>query len=234
MAKQSRRFTQLRSEIDRNCQYPLEESVSLVKKLATAGFDETIEVAVALGVDPKYSDQMVRGTCMLPNGTGKKVTVLVFARGDKADEAAAAGADHIGDDDLAEKIKEGWLEFDVVVATPDMMGVVGKLGRVLGPRGLMPNPKVGTVTADVATAVTEAKAGKISFRVDKTGNLHVPVGKASFEEKALRENVLTFMEKVIQLRPSSAKGRYLQSISMSSTMGPGIHVDPNDIRALLR
>ncbi len=234
MAKQSRRFTQIRSEIDRNCQYPLEESVSLVKKLATAGFDETIEVAVALGVDPKYSDQMVRGTCMLPNGTGKKVTVLVFARGDKADEAAAAGADHIGDDDLAEKIKGGWMEFDVVVATPDMMGVVGKLGRILGPRGLMPNPKVGTVTADVATAVTEAKAGKISFRVDKTGNLHVPVGKASFEEKALRENVLTFMEKVLQLRPSSAKGRYLQSISMSSTMGPGIRVDPNDIRALLR
>ncbi len=234
MAKQSRRFTQIRSEIDRNCQYPLEESVSLVKKLATAGFDETIEVAVALGVDPKYSDQMVRGTCMLPNGTGKKVTVLVFARGDKADEAAAAGADHIGDDDLAEKIKGGWMEFDVVVATPDMMGVVGKLGRILGPRGLMPNPKVGTVTADVVTAVTEAKAGKISFRVDKTGNLHVPVGKASFEEKALRENILTFMEKVLQLRPSSAKGRYLQSISMSSTMGPGIRVDPNDIRALLR
>jgi large subunit ribosomal protein L1 len=234
MAKQSRRFAQLRSEIDRNGQYPLEESVSLVKKLATAGFDETIEVAVSLGVDPKYSDQMVRGTCMLPNGTGKNVSVLVFARGDKADEAAAAGADHVGDDDLAEKIKEGWMEFDVVIATPDMMGIVGKLGRILGPRGLMPNPKVGTVTTEVATAVTEAKAGKISFRVDKTGNLHVPVGKASFEEKALRENVITFIEKVLQLRPSSAKGRYLKSISMSSTMGPGIRVDPNDIRTILR
>jgi large subunit ribosomal protein L1 len=213
MSKPSKRFTQIRNEVDHRSLYSIEETVAMVKRLATAGFDETIEVAVALGVDPKYSDQMVRGTCMLPNGTGKKVTVLVFARGDKAEEASAAGADHVGDEDLAEKIKEGW---------------------VLGPRGLMPNPKVGTVTADVTTAVTEAKAGKISFRVDKTGNLHVPVGKASFDEKAIGENLLAFMEKVIQLRPGSAKGRYLKSVSVSSTMGPGIRVDINDIRALLR
>jgi len=234
MPKTSRRFAQLRSEVDHTTEYSLDETVSLVKKLATAGFDETIEVAVALGVDPKYSDQMVRGTCMLPNGTGKKVTVLVFARGEKAEEASGAGADFVGDEDLAEKISGGWMDFDVVIAAPDMMGIVGKLGRVLGPRGLMPNPKVGTVTADVSTAVAEAKAGKISFRVDKTGNLHVPVGKASFDEKAIRENVIAFIEKVMQLKPSSAKGRYLKSISMSSTMGPGVRLDLNDIRAILR
>jgi large subunit ribosomal protein L1 len=234
MPKTSRRFAQLRSEVDHTIEYSLDETVSLVKRLATAGFDETIEVAVALGIDPKYSDQMVRGTCMLPNGTGKKVTVLVFARGEKAEEASSAGADFVGDEDLAEKITGGWMDFDVVIAAPDMMGIVGKLGRVLGPRGLMPNPKVGTVTADVSTAVTEAKAGKISFRVDKTGNLHVPVGKASFDEKAIRENVIAFIEKVMQLKPSSAKGRYLKSISMSSTMGPGVRLDLNDIRAILR
>ena len=234
MTRISKRFSRVKSEVDRRNDYTLDESVGLVRKLATAGFDETIEVAVSLGVDPKYSDQMVRGTCMLPNGTGKTVTVLVFARGDKAEEAAAAGADHVGDEEYAEKIREGWLDFDVVIAAPDMMGVVGKLGRILGPRGLMPNPKVGTVTMDIATAVGEAKAGKISFRVDKTGNLHVPVGKASFEENALKENILAFIDRVIQLRPSTAKGRYLKSISMSSTMGPGIRMDINDIRTLLR
>jgi large subunit ribosomal protein L1 len=234
MAKASKRYALAKSDIDRASQYTLDETVTLVRKHATAGFDETVEVAVSLGVDPKYSDQMVRGTCMLPHGTGKKVTVLVFARGDKAEEAVSAGADHVGDEEFAEKIKEGWLEFDVVIATPDMMGVVGKLGRILGPRGLMPNPKIGTVTMDVTTAVSEAKAGKISFRVDKTGNLHVPIGKASFEQKALSENVLAFLDKVIQLRPSSAKGRYLKSISISSTMGPGIRVDVDDIRTLLR
>jgi len=234
MAKASKRYALAKSDIDRTCQYSLDETVTLIRKHATAGFDETVEVAISLGVDPKYSDQMVRGTCMLPHGTGRKVTVLVFARGDKAEEAVSAGADHVGDEEIAEKIKEGWLEFDVVIATPDMMGVVGKLGRVLGPRGLMPNPKIGTVTMDVTTAVSEAKAGKISFRVDKTGNLHVPVGKASFEQKALSENVLAFLDKVIQLRPSSAKGRYLKSVSMSSTMGPGIRVDVSDIRTLLR
>jgi large subunit ribosomal protein L1 len=177
---------------------------------------------------------VVRGTCMLPHGTGKIVRVLAFARGDKAEEAREAGADHIGDEQTCQKIIDGWLDFDVVIASPDMMGVVGKLGRVLGPRGLMPNPKTGTVTAEVGNAVKDAKAGKISFRVDKTGNLHVPIGKASFEEIALKENILAFMERVIQLKPASTKGRYLKNIAISSTMGPGIRVDLNDIRTLLR
>ncbi len=233
MAK-SRRFTKARESIERMKTYSLEESVASIKELATAKFDETVEVALNLGVDPKYSDQVVRGTCMLPHGTGKTVRVLAFARGDKAQEAKDAGADHIGDEETAKKITEGWLDFDVVIASPDMMGVVGKLGRVLGPRGLMPNPKTGTVTMEVGTAVKDAKGGKISFRVDKTGNLHVPVGKASFENQALIENILSFMEKVIQLRPSSSKGRYINNMAVSSTMGPGIKVDVNDIRSLLR
>ncbi len=204
MAK-SRRFAKARETIERQRNYTLDETVASIKKLATAKFDETIEVALNLGVNPKYSDQVVRGTCMLPHGTGKTVRVLAFARGEKAEEAKEAGADHIGDEETAQKIVDGWLEFDVVIASPDMMGVVGKLGRVLGPRGLMPNPKTGTVTMDVGTAVQDAKGGKISFRVDKTGNLHVPVGKASFEEQALKENILSFMEKVIQLKPASSK-----------------------------
>ncbi len=233
MAK-SKRFAKALEAIDREKSYSLEETVAAIKKFATAKFNETIEVACNLGVDPKYSDQVVRGTCMLPHGTGKVVRVLAFARGDKAEEAKQAGADYIGDEETAQKITAGWLEFDVVIASPDMMGVVGKLGRVLGPRGLMPNPKTGTVTMDVGSAVKDAKAGKISFRVDKTGNVHVPVGKASFEEDALKENILTFMEKVIQLRPASVKGRYLKNMSVSSTMGPGIRVDINDVRTLLR
>ncbi len=233
MAK-SRRYSKAREAVSRDVFYTLQESVEALKAHANAKFNETIEVACNLGVNPKHSDQVVRGTCMLPHGTGKVVRVLAFARGDKAEAAKAAGADYIGDEDTAKKITGGWLEFDVVIASPDMMGVVGKLGRVLGPRGLMPNPKTGTVTMDVEKAVQDAKAGKISFRVDKTGNLHVPVGKASFSEDALKENILTFMEKVIQLKPSSVKGRYLKNISVSSTMGPGIHVDINDIHALLR
>lgn len=233
MAK-SRRVAKAREAIDRQKNYTLEETVASIKNLATAKFDETIEVALNLGVNPKYSDQVVRGTCMLPHGTGKTVRVLAFARGDKAEEAREAGADFIGDEETAQKITDGWLEFDVVIASPDMMGVVGKLGRVLGPRGLMPNPKTGTVTMDVGTAVKDSKGGKISFRVDKTGNLHVPVGKASFEEQALKENILSFMEKVIQLRPSSTKGRYINNMAVSSTMGPGIKVDINDVRLLLR
>ncbi len=233
MAK-SKRFAKAREAVDREKSYTLEETVAAIKELATAKFDETVEIACKLGVDPKYSDQVVRGTCMLPHGTGKVVRVLAFARGDKAEEAKAAGADFIGDEETAKKITDGWLDFDVVIASPDMMGVVGKLGRVLGPRGLMPNPKTGTVTMEVGKAVQDAKAGKISFRVDKTGNVHVPVGKASFEENALRENILTFMEKVIQLKPASVKGRYLKNMSVSSTMGPGIRVDINDIRTLLR
>lgn len=230
----SKRFAKAREAIDRDKSYTLEETVAAIKEHATAKFNETVEVACNLGVDPKYSDQVVRGTCMLPHGTGKVVRVLAFARGDKAEEAKEAGADHIGDEETAKKITGGWLDFDVVIASPDMMGVVGKLGRVLGPRGLMPNPKTGTVTMDVGNAVRDAKAGKISFRVDKTGNVHVPVGKVSFDENALKENILTFMEKVIQLRPASVKGRYLRNMSVSSTMGPGIRVDISDVRALLR
>ncbi|HOP25911.1 MAG TPA: 50S ribosomal protein L1 [Candidatus Sabulitectum sp.] len=233
MAK-SRRFARVKEAVDRQKYYTLEESITSIKKLATAKFDETIEVALNLGVNPKYSDQVVRGTCMLPHGTGKTVRVLAFARGEKAEEAKAAGADFIGDEETAQKITEGWTDFDVVIASPDMMGVVGKLGRVLGPRGLMPNPKTGTVTPDVGAAVKDAKGGKISFRVDKTGNLHVPVGKASFEEQALKENILSVMEKVIQLKPASTKGKYINNMAVSSTMGPGIRVDVNDVRSLLR
>jgi large subunit ribosomal protein L1 len=234
MATMSRRFRQAREKIESDRKYSLEESCLLVKELATAGFDETVEVAVSLNVNPKHADQMVRGSCVLPNGTGKTVRIAVFAAGDKADQAREAGADIVGDDELADKIQAGWLEFDVVIASPDMMRIVGKLGRVLGPRGLMPNPKTGTVTEDVAGAVMEAKAGKISFRVDKTGNLHVPVGKASFDEKALAENIMSFYEKVLQLKPSSVKGQYMKNLSVSSTMGPGIKIDVNDLRTRIR
>ena len=234
MGRVSKRFAQAKSQVDRTIQYSLEDAVGLVKKLATARFDETVEMAVALGVDPKYSDQMVRGTCVLPHGTGRTVKVLVFARGDKAEEARAAGADYVGEDDLAEKISQGWIDFQVVIATPDMMKVVGRLGKILGPRSLMPNPKTGTVTTDVGDAVRESKGGKIAFRTDKQGNVNVPIGKASFEQKALEENAVAFIERIVQLKPSGAKGRYLMSISVSSTMGPGVHMDVNDVRAHLR
>jgi large subunit ribosomal protein L1 len=234
MAKMSKRFRQARESIDKDRKYTLTESCELVKEHATAGFDETVEIAISLNVNPKYADQMVRGSCVLPNGTGKTARVAVFTTGEKADQAREAGADVVGDEDLATRIQEGWLEFDVVIASPDMMRTVGKLGRVLGPRGLMPNPKTGTVTEDIAEAVRESKAGKISFRVDKTGNLHVPVGRASFESKALEENVISFFEKVLQLRPSTVKGQYMKNISVSSTMGPGIKIDVNDLRAHIR
>ena len=231
MARMSKRFRQVREGVDKDKKYTLDESCELVKELATAGFNETVEIAISLNVNPKYADQMVRGSCVLPNGTGKTAIVAVFATGEKADQAKEAGADFVGDEDLATRIQGGWLEFDVVIASPDMMRTVGKLGRVLGPRGLMPNPKIGTVTEKVAEAVAEAKAGKITFRVDKTGNLHVPVGKASFEKEALAQNVMTFYEKVLQLRPSTVKGHYMKNISVSSTMGPGIKIDLNDLRS---
>ncbi len=234
MAGTSRRFEEARSKVDRQNQYTLEEGLGLVRSLATARFDETVEMAFRLGVDPKYSDQVVRGTCILPHGTGRKVKVLVFARGEKADEAREAGADYVGEDELAERIIQGWIDFQVVITTPDMMKVVGRLGKVLGPRGLMPNPKTGTVTADVGAAVRESKGGKIAFRTDKQGNVHAPIGKASFDQKALEENAVTLVEKIMQLKPSSAKGRYILSVSISSTMGPGVHLDVNDIRARLR
>lgn len=214
---------------DRNHRYPLGEAVALVKELAFASFDESVDVAVRLGVDPKHADQMVRGAVVLPHGTGKTNRVLVFAKGEKVTEAEEAGADFVGGDDLVAKINDGWLEFDTVIATPDMMGQVGRLGRVLGPRGLMPNPKVGTVTFDVGKAVGEAKAGKVEFRVEKAGIVHAQVGKRSFGEPELAGNVRTLVSALVKAKPSAAKGTYLRSITLSSTMGPGIKIDPGSV-----
>ena len=210
--------------------YSPEEALALVKKGASAKFDETIEVAMRLGVDPRKADQMVRGTVNLPNGTGKTARVLVFATGEKAAAAIEAGADEVGADELIEKITGGYLDFDAVVATPDLMGKVGRLGRVLGPRGLMPNPKTGTVTMDVAKAVTDIKGGKIEFRVDRHANLHFIVGKASFEDAKLAENYFAAMDEVMRLKPSAAKGRYLKKVTIASTMGPGVGVDPTRLK----
>jgi len=207
----------------------LTEAVEFVKENSRVKFDETVEVAARLGVEPKYADQMVRGTVVLPHGTGKTVRVAVFAKGEKLQEAEAAGADIAGGEDLVEKVQKGFLDFDRAIATPDMMGQVGKLGRVLGPRGLMPNPKTGTVTFDVAKAVNEAKGGKIEFRVDKGGNLHVPIGRASFETHKLEENIRTFMAEVVRLRPPAAKGTYVRSVTLSSTMGPGVRVEVSQV-----
>jgi large subunit ribosomal protein L1 len=208
------------------------EAVRLAKDTSTTRYDSTVEVALRLGVDPRKADQMVRGTVNLPHGTGKTARVLVFAGGDKADAAREAGADFVGSDDMLEKVQGGWLDFDAVVATPDMMGKVGRLGRVLGPRGLMPNPKTGTVTPDVAKAVSDIKGGKIEFRVDRHANLHFIIGKASFTESQLVENYAAALDEVLRLKPASAKGRYLRKITFSSTMGPGIPVDPNRTRRL--
>jgi large subunit ribosomal protein L1 len=206
--------------------YSLEEAIGLAKKTARTKFDETVDLALKLGVDPKQADQMVRGTVVLPHGTGKKVKILVFAKGEKDKEARDAGADHVGAEDLADKIqKEGWTDFDTVVATPDIMGLVGKLGKVLGPRGLMPNPKTGTVTFDIAKAIKDIRAGKVEYRVEKAGIVHVPVGKASFDESKLVENAKSVLESVLKAKPSSSKGKYLKSASVSTTMGPGIKMD---------
>jgi large subunit ribosomal protein L1 len=213
--------------IDKNALYSPAEAIELVSKTAKAKFDETIELAVRLGVDPRHADQQVRGAVVLPHGTGKTVRVLVFAKGEKVKEAEAAGADYVGAEDYLNKItKENWFEFDVVVATPDMMGLVGKLGRVLGPKGLMPNPKSGTVTFDVAKALADIKAGKVEYRVDKTSIVHVPIGKKSFETSKLKENFHTLMEAIIKAKPSAAKGQYIKSVSVSSTMGPGVRINP--------
>jgi large subunit ribosomal protein L1 len=203
-----------------------DEAVRLVKQNAFAKFDETVEIAVRLGVDPRHADQVVRGTVVLPHGTGKSVRVLVVAQGEKAKEAQDAGADFVGPE-FIQKIKDGWLDFDVAVATPDMMGQFGQLGRVLGPRGLMPSPKAGTVTFEVGKAVREIKAGKIEFRVDRTGNLHAPIGRVSFDEKKLAENLGVFMDTVVRAKPSASKGTYIRSVTVSSTMGPGVRIDPN-------
>ncbi|MBP2033135.1 large subunit ribosomal protein L1 [Clostridium algifaecis] len=216
--------------IDRNEFYSPKEAVDIVLKTAKAKFDETIELALKLGVDPRHADQQVRGAVVLPHGTGKQVRVLVFAKGAKVDEAKAAGADFVGSEEYVEKIqKENWFDFDVVVATPDMMGVVGRLGRVLGPKGLMPNPKSGTVTFDVAKAIQEIKAGKVEYRVDKTSIIHVPIGKKSFESEKLVENFHALMDAVVKAKPSAAKGQYLKSVVLSSTMGPGVKVNPGKV-----
>jgi large subunit ribosomal protein L1 len=224
MKTHGKRFRTGAATVDRAREYSVPEAVDLVKRSTTAKFDETVDVAVRLGVDPRHADQVVRGTVVLPHGTGKSVRVLVLAQGDRAAEAQAAGADFVGPEYL-QKLKDGWLECDVIVATPDMMGQLGALGRILGPRGLMPNPKAGTVTMDVAKAVREIKAGKIEFRVDKTGNVHAPVGKASFTAEQLSQNVQAFMDTIVRAKPSAAKGMYLRSATISSTMGPGVRLD---------
>ena len=224
--KRGKKYTDSVKLIDRSVQYEVNEAISLVKKSAVAKFDETIEAHIRLGVDGRHADQQVRGAVVLPHGTGKKVRVLVFAKGDKVTEAEAAGADYVGGEELIPKIQnDGWFEFDVVVATPDMMGVVGRLGRVLGPKGLMPNPKAGTVTMDVTKAVNEIKAGKIEYRLDKTNIIHVPVGKASFTEEQLADNFQALMGAIIKAKPASAKGQYLRSVTVASTMGPGIKLN---------
>jgi large subunit ribosomal protein L1 len=207
-------------------QYEIPEAIARVRDCSYVKFDETLEIAMRLGVDPKHADQMVRGTVVLPHGTGRSVRILVFASGEKLQDAEAAGADHVGGDELAEKILGGWLDFDAVVATPDMMRVVGRLGRVLGPRGMMPNPKTGTVTADVAKAVGDIKAGKVEFRVDKAGVLHAPLGKLSFSDEQLVENTMALVSEVLRVKPSASKGRYVHTVNLSSTMGPGVSVNP--------
>jgi large subunit ribosomal protein L1 len=230
--KRSKSYRSVDERIDHDNLYSPSEAITLAQESKVTKFDPTVEVALRLGVDPRKQDQMVRGTVNLPNGTGKTARVLVFATGDRAEAARAAGADYVGSDDLIERIQGGFLDFDAVVATPDLMGKVGRLGRVLGPRGLMPNPKTGTVTPDVARAVTDIKGGKIEFRTDRHGNLHFIIGKASFSKQALLENYAAALDEVIRLKPSAAKGRYIKKATISVTMGPGIPVDPNRTRGL--
>ncbi|MCO7127463.1 50S ribosomal protein L1 [Sporolactobacillus shoreicorticis] len=224
MAKRGKKYQEQAKAVDRSKAYDVEEAVSLVKKIASAGFDESVDVAVRLGVDTRKNDQQVRGAVVLPNGTGKTQRVLVFAKGEKAKEAEAAGADYVGEAEYVEKINGGWFDFDVVVATPDMMAQVGRLGRVLGPKGLMPNPKTGTVTFDVEKAVKEIKAGKVEYRAQKDGNVHVPIGKVSFDDEKLIENFKVLVETLVKVKPAAAKGTYLKNIAVSSTMGPGVKV----------
>lgn len=226
MSKHGKKYQDALKLLEQDKLYEPAEAIELVKKTSTAKFDETIEAHIKLGVDPRHADQQVRGTVVLPNGTGKTRTVLVFAKGEKVNEAEEAGADFVGAEDMVAKIEGGWLGFDVVIATPDMMGAVGKLGRILGPRGLMPNPKTGTVTFELERAIKEVKAGKIEFRVDKTSIVHVLIGKASFEQSKLRENFQTLMDALIKAKPAVAKGQYLKSVTISSTMGPGIRINP--------
>jgi large subunit ribosomal protein L1 len=226
MGKISKRLQEARSKVDRNITYTVEDAMALVKSVSKIKFDETVEIAIKLGVNPKHADQMVRGAVVLPHGLGKTVRVLVFATGEKEKEALDAGADYVGAEDLIEKIKEGWLEFDTTIAIPPMMAKVGKIGKILGTRGLMPNPKVGTVTMDVGEAVRQAKAGKVQFRVEKAGIIHAPIGKVSFEANKLADNFSAILEALIKAKPSTSKGTYVKGITVSSTMGPGIKIDP--------
>ena len=225
MAKHGKKYLEVSKLIEIDKSYDPEEALELLKKTGTAKFDETVEVAFRLGVDPKHADQQLRGAVTLPNGTGKTKRVLVFAKGEKIKEAEAAGADHVGSEELVQKIQGGWFDFDVAVATPDMMGVVGRLGKILGPKGLMPNPKVGTVTLDVAQAVQEIKAGKIEYRTDKAGNVHLPVGKMSFDADKLVDNYFTLLDTIVKAKPAASKGQYIRNITLSTTMGPGIKVN---------
>ena len=227
MAKFGKKYQEAAKLVEAGKAYDLVEAVEVVKKTATAKFDETVDVAVRLGVNPKYADQQVRGAVVLPHGTGKTKKVLVFAKGDKVAEAEAAGADYVGSDEFVTKIKEGWFDFDVTVATPDMMGVVGRLGRILGPRGLMPNPKLGTVTMDLTKAVNEIKAGKVEYRTDKAGNVHVPIGKVSFDNAKLVENLQVLLDTLVKVKPAAAKGQYMRNITVSTTMGPAVTVNTN-------
>lgn len=231
MAKVGKKYKMALEKVDRLKYYDLKEALQLAKEIAFANFDESVDAAIKLGVDPRHADQMVRGSVTLPHGTGKQVKVLVFAKGEKAKEAQEAGADYVGDDDLVKKIQDGWLDFDKVVATPDMMGAVGKLGKILGPRGLMPNPKVGTVTTNIKEVVKNLKAGMIEFRVDKAGIIHAPVGKKSFDVEKLEENFKALLETLIKAKPASAKGQYVRGIAISTTMGPGIKVDQQKVLA---
>jgi large subunit ribosomal protein L1 len=234
MVNRGKKYLGAKSKVDRNKRYELEEGIKLLLETVYAKFDEGIDLAIRLGVDPKKADQMVRGTVVLPNGTGKKVRILVFAKGQKEKEALDSGADIVGGEDLIEKISKGWLEFDKAIATPDMMGLVSKLGKILGPRGLMPNPKMGTVTFDLERAIKEIKAGKVEFKVEKAGVVHVPVGKVSFGFDRILENIKTLLEVILRAKPPTSKGIYLRSIALSTTMGPGIKVDPLYVRNFLK
>ena len=229
-----KQFKASKEKVDRTKLYTVDEALALVKELAYAKFDESVDVSVKLGVDPRKADQMVRGAVVLPNGLGKTIRVLVFAKGEKVLEAQDAGADYVGGDDLVEKIKGGWFEFDTAIATPDMMGTVGKIGKLLGPRSLMPNPKVGTVTFEVARAVSEAKSGKVEYRVEKAGIVHAPVGKVSFDAEKLKGNLVTLMDALFKAKPSTAKGTYVKKVTISATMGPGVNIDIPELQALAK
>lgn len=230
MGRKGKKIKELKSRVDSDRLYSLDEALDLLVQMKAASFDESVDVAIRLGVDPRKSDQMVRGTASLPHGTGKTVRVLVFAKGDKEKEALDAGADIVGAEDLVKKIQEGWLDFDKAIATPDMMGQVGRLGKILGPRGMMPNPKVGTVTMDVGKAVMELKGGRVEFRVDKGSNVHCPIGRHSFGRDKLRDNLMTLFEAVQKAKPDTAKGTYIKHITVSTTMGPGINIDPGTVQ----